>query len=310
MNTDAIPNPLFIPLSSPCPYDLVCSSTVYKVLIIIYLSAVYTKSPTLLSRKPTAPLQSFSPEKRLQMSDGGAGEHWQVRLISENSGWNQLHPLKKWGHHLSHQVFLWLWAAAPAPWGFSRGLFGNTAFTPWRRGGLSTGAPLHLLLSSRRKILSCSAPCRVDTLRFMSDRRAALPCLWDAAWIRRRWNSCMEASDRDWPLLQCQIWQVLSGSPRSDPRCALSQREMFPGTGGNGTCPRSAPDPCPSERADSADHQIRTALQRGLVGCVRRKLHSQMYLHFTGLVLWLLYFPLAEPGMSVFPALWVCVSSF
>lgn len=92
MNTDAIPKTLFIPLFSPCPYDPVCSNTVHKVLVIVYLSAVYTKSPTLLSRKGTAPLQSFSPKKRLQMSDRGAGEHCQVRLINETSVWNQLNP--------------------------------------------------------------------------------------------------------------------------------------------------------------------------------------------------------------------------
>lgn len=96
MNTDAIPKTLFIPLSSPCPYDPVCSDTVYKVLIIVYLSAVYTKSPTLLSRKATAPLQSLSPEERLQMSDRGAGEHRQVRLTNETSVWKHPKPLRKW----------------------------------------------------------------------------------------------------------------------------------------------------------------------------------------------------------------------
>lgn len=97
----------------------------------------------------------------------------------------------------------------------------------------------------------------------------------------------LQVSGRDWPLLQCQICQVQLGSPRSDPRCARAQdqREMFPGTGGNGTGPRRASGPCPGERAESVDHHVSTAHWRGLVGCVRRKLHSQMYLHSTGLIL-------------------------
>lgn len=90
-------------------------------------------------------------------------------------------------------------------WGFSWGLFGNPVCTPWRTGDLSTGAPLHPLLSSHRKLLSCSAPRRDETLGFMSDWRAALPCLWDAAWIRKGWNSCIQVSGRDWPLLSSVV---------------------------------------------------------------------------------------------------------
>lgn len=68
-------------------------------------------------------------------------------------------------------------------------------------------------------------------------------------------------------------------------RWAQEQREMFPGTGGNGMCPRKAPAPCPGERAESVGHHVSTAHCRRLAGCVRRKLHSQMYLHLTGLIL-------------------------
>lgn len=55
-------------------------------------------------------------------------------------------------------------------------------------------------------------------------------------------------------------WQGLAPAPVSHLPGAgripweWPKREMFPGTGGNGTCPRRAPDPCPGERAQSVDH--------------------------------------------------------
>lgn len=209
MNTDAIPKTFFIPLSSPCPSDLVCSNTVHKVLSIVYLSVVHTKSPTLLSRKATAPLQSFSPEKRLQMSDGGTGEHCQSRLINETTVWNQLKPLRKWGHHLSHWVCSLTVSSSCSsqPLGAVAEAFLETACTPWRAGGLSTDAALHPLLSSHRKLLNCSAPCRVETLGFMSRLESCCPLLGS------RLGCCL---NQERELLHTGQWQGLAPAPGSD----------------------------------------------------------------------------------------------
>lgn len=73
MNTDAILKTLFIPLFSPCPYDPVYNNTVHKVLIVAYFSAVYTKSPTLLSRKAPAPPEFLTRKE--------AADEWQ-ELVS------------------------------------------------------------------------------------------------------------------------------------------------------------------------------------------------------------------------------------
>lgn len=34
------------------------------------------------------------------MSNEGAGEYCQEKLINETLMWNYLNPLRKWGHHL------------------------------------------------------------------------------------------------------------------------------------------------------------------------------------------------------------------
>lgn len=84
-----------------------------------------------------------------------------------------------------------------------------------------------------------------------------------------------------------------------------------PGQVGTGTCPRRALDPFPGERAgELADHRVSAADRRGPAGFVRRKLHGLMYLHLNGLALRLFLSPLAETGMSGFPALSVCVANF
>lgn len=82
------------------------------------------------------------------------------------------------------------------------------------------------------------------------------------------------------------------------------QKGNAPRQMGTGMYPKRALDPFPGERAgELVDHHISTADQRRLAGFVRRKLNSLMYLHLNGLTLLLCYFPLAETGMSVFPAL-------
>lgn len=137
------------------------------------------KAPLCFPGKPL-PLQSFSPEKRLQMSDRSwwalSGEaHKQDLSVESAESTQEMGPSPEppavcscdWVQQLK----------LPALWGFSWALSGSTACTPWRTGDLSTGAPLHPLLSSCKKLLSCSAPHRAKTLGFMSDWRAALPCL-------------------------------------------------------------------------------------------------------------------------------------
>lgn len=167
-----------------------------------------------------------------------------MRLIKETSLWNQLNPLRKWGHHLRHWVFVPVreqQLQLPPPWGFSWGLFGSTSCTPRRTGGLSTGAPLHLLLSSCRKLLSCSAPRRVEALGFVRLESCSPLLVWCCL---NQEGMEFQVIGRDWPCSSvrfdrcCQnqpgvTWGVLCPSGhRTRGKCSLAQVGMANGPGG------------------------------------------------------------------------------
>lgn len=178
------------------------------------------------------------------MSDGGAGEHCQVMHTKETWVWNQLNPLRKWGHHWAMGVPVTVSSSSCSSQ--PRGALAE-AFLETQLAHLGEQVASALVLLSTCWFLPTAVPELFSTwqsrdfgvhVRLGSCSPLPMGCCLS----QEEMEFLHPGQWQDWPLLQGQIWQVHLAVTRGVPcprgKCPLAQVGMAHAPGGSWPLPR------------------------------------------------------------------------